>query len=43
MLEQILHTEVGFYGVAGLILTVLVGIWLHAWIVKEMAKGDSDE
>ncbi len=40
MIEQMTSTQVGIFGMLGFLLTVAVGVALHAWIVKEMNKSD---
>lgn len=42
MIEQITSTHVGIFGMLGLLLTILSGVALHAWVVREVNKSDGD-
>ncbi len=42
MIDQIMNTEVGMLGMAGLILSIVAGIAIHGWVIRQMGKEDDE-
>lgn len=43
MLEELTGTSIGIVAGLALLATVLVGVVLHAWILKEATRGEKEE